>query len=122
LTREVFETKSFKKWAKENVVLYHADFPRSKSVPKKQKAANEALKSKFSVKGFPTVVFMTADEKELGRTGYLRETGPEAWIKNAEPIVAKAADHLWMTDYEAARKLAKKQRRPMLVSFDGSDW
>jgi thioredoxin-related protein len=105
------------------VVRYHADFPRGKKPPRKQAQVNEALKSKFGVKGFPTVVFMTHDEKELGRqVGYTPETGPDKYIQAIQPHVDKAAEHMWMTDWKEARALAKKQRRPMLVSFDGSDW
>lgn len=38
----------------------------------------------------------------------------------------KAADNvektLWMTDFKAAQALAAKEKKPLLVSFSGSDW
>jgi thioredoxin-related protein len=85
LTREVFSTAEFKKWAHKKVVLVHIDSPRKTKLPEELQKQNEALKSKFSIRGFPTVLFIDAKkEKVLGRSGYLREKGPEAWIKAAE--------------------------------------
>lgn len=32
------------------------------------------------------------------------------------------ADSLWMTDYEAAKALAKKEDKPIFINFTGTDW
>ena len=41
------------------------------------------LKSKFGISGFPTVLFLDANEKKLGQSGYKRNGTPESWIKDA---------------------------------------
>jgi protein disulfide-isomerase len=85
LTREVFSTKQFQKWARKNVVLVHIDSPRGTKLPEELQKQNEELKEKFSIRGFPTILFIDPKkEKVLGKSGYLREKGPEAWIKHAE--------------------------------------
>jgi protein disulfide-isomerase len=33
-----------------------------------------------------------------------------------------AAESGWLTDYEAAKKQAKEQNRPILINFTGTDW
>lgn len=40
-------------------------------------------------------------------------------VKNAENSAEKL---VWMTDFKAAQALAAKEKKPLLVSFSGSDW
>jgi thioredoxin-related protein len=86
LDKEVFKTAEFKKWAKANVVLLSLDFPQSTPQPAKLKQQNEKLASKYGVQGFPTVLFLNAAGKELGRSGY-EEGGPKKWIASVSKIV-----------------------------------
>ena len=37
-------------------------------------------------------------------------------------VASLAHGQEWLTDYDAALKLAKKQNRPVLMDFTGSDW
>ncbi|MCA9784845.1 MAG: thioredoxin family protein, partial [Candidatus Cloacimonetes bacterium] len=52
--------------------------------------------------------------------------GPAAWTADASKQLGLQAgggeDDLWITDYEEALKLAKKERKLVLVDFTGSDW
>ena len=73
LRKEVFETKQFKVWAAKNVVLLEVDFPRNKPQDDATKKANSDLAAKYKIEGFPTVVFLTADGKVLGTSGYQAE-------------------------------------------------
>lgn len=89
LKKEVFDTDEFKKWAKDNVVLLEIDFPRDKSkLTAATQKQNEELKNTYKITGFPTILFLDADGKQQGKSGYMAG-GPEAWTKNAQQIVDK---------------------------------
>lgn len=68
LTKVVFESSEFEKFASENLVLVRADFPRLKKnqLDKKQIARNEALADKYNPKGsFPLTVLIDSKGKVL---------------------------------------------------------
>lgn len=95
LQKEVFKTPEFEAWAKEKVVLVELDFPRRSTQTDEVKMQNAQLQQVFAVRGYPTVWFAKAEEKEgkinfqqLGSTGYL-PGGPSAWLATANDIVAK---------------------------------
>jgi protein disulfide-isomerase len=87
LKSEVFDTAEFKRWAGKNVVLFEADFPHSGRQPAEVRAQNEELKRRYGVRGFPTIVFVDGNGRELGRVGYV-EGGPSAWIRSAQRILS----------------------------------
>jgi protein disulfide-isomerase len=89
LDKEVFSTPEFAAWAQKNVVLLTVDYPNNKPQSKEIKEQNEKLGEQFKIEGYPTIVFMTAEGKEIGRSGY-RKGGPEAWTGHADKILAKA--------------------------------
>lgn len=74
LDDEVFSKTKFKTWAKENLVLVELDFPHGKSLSKKTKEQNAELKGKFGVSGYPTIVIVDGDGKEVARWGGYSET------------------------------------------------
>lgn len=87
LKNEVFTTSDFKKLAGDNFVLLELDFPQRKAQPAEERKQNEALAKKFKVEGFPTVVFMTPEGKEIDRiVGY---GGIESWMGRAKAVAAK---------------------------------
>lgn len=88
LKAEVFDTKEFSDWSAKNVVLLEVDFPKKKEQSDDLKKQNKELQGKYGIKGYPTIVFLDADGKELGRQGY-KKGGPEVWIKGAEEILSK---------------------------------
>lgn len=88
--KEVFSTPEFREYAARNLVLVEVDFPHSKKLPPELKNANQALKAKYQVSGFPTFVFLNADGKELGRQEGYREGGPKAFIGRLEVCRKKA--------------------------------
>jgi thioredoxin-related protein len=68
LRKEIFESKEFKNYADENLVLVNADFPRlKKNQPdKEQIKRNEALADQYNPKGkFPFTLLLDADGKVL---------------------------------------------------------
>lgn len=78
----MFSTPVFLAWAKKNVILVEIDSPRKTQLEPQLKAQNEELKRKFQIRGFPTVLFLDANEKQVGRSGY-KPGGPEKWIEDA---------------------------------------
>ena len=70
LEEDVFSKEAFETYAEENLVLVLLDFPRNKPQSDELRAQNAGLKAALGVGGFPTVVLLSPDGKELGRTGY----------------------------------------------------
>ncbi len=89
LDKEVFSKKAFQSYARDNVVLFLADFPSRKQLPATVTKQNEALAETYGIRGFPTVLLLDAKGKELGRTGY-QPGGPTAYIKHIKELLAKA--------------------------------
>jgi protein disulfide-isomerase len=122
LDEEVFSKPEFQEWADKKVVLLQLDFPRKKELPAELKEQNETLQKQFGIKGFPTVLLLDADGKQIGQLGY-QKGGPAKWIETAEAQMApKAAEGAWLTDYKAALAKAKKEKKVVLADFTGSDW
>jgi protein disulfide-isomerase len=67
LKKNVLSSPEFEKFAKDNLVLVEVDFPNSKPQAEELKKANEALSDKFKVEGFPTLIVLNSDGKELSR-------------------------------------------------------
>ncbi len=83
LEREILSSDEFKKYAKENVVLLRADFPKKQKnkLPKEQQEKNNKLALKYNQEGhFPLVVVLNSDMKVLGITGY-NSVSPAEYIK-----------------------------------------
>jgi thiol-disulfide isomerase/thioredoxin len=78
--KDVLSTDKFTSYAQDKLVLVTVDFPSHKQQDAALKQANQELKKRFDVSGFPTFVLLNSDGKELGRqVGYLRG-GPDAFI------------------------------------------
>jgi protein disulfide-isomerase len=91
LDREVLSTKEFAAYAASSLVLFMADFPSRKKIPKKEKVQNEKLAEKYGVRGFPTVMLLSADGKVIGKTGY-RRNGGKAYVKHLRKLIAKGGE------------------------------
>jgi len=86
LQAEVFTTKEFDTFAKDKLVLVEIDFPNQKKQSAELKKANEALQAKYKASGFPTIVALNGEGKEVWRqVGYM-PGGPKAWIAKLEPL------------------------------------
>jgi protein disulfide-isomerase len=88
LDKEVFSKEEFKAYAKTDLVLLLVDFPRKSKLPADIKKQNDLLAEKFEVQGFPTVLLLNAQGKELARTGYM-PGGAEAYVKHVKSLVGK---------------------------------
>src|SRR6478736_10280313 len=83
LTREVFETETFKKYATEKLVLVRADFPRMKKnkLSKEQTTLNEALADKYNKEGtFPLTLLLDENGKVLKKWSGNPGLKPEQFV------------------------------------------
>ena len=88
LDREVFTQKAFIKYAKKDLVLLKLDFPRRKKLSEDQQKQNVELAQKFGIRGFPTIVIVDAEGKEIARTGY-RPGGDKKYVKHLKELLKK---------------------------------
>jgi len=88
LNKEIFQTPEFTEYAKKNLELVEVDFPQRKKQTSELKKANEALQSKFQVRGYPTLIILNSAGKKIGELGY-QEGGPKPFIAELEKLRAK---------------------------------
>jgi protein disulfide-isomerase len=87
LDKEVFAKQEFIDYAEKNLVSVKIDFPRKAAQSAELKKANRALQEKYNIEGYPTIVVLDAEGKEIGRSGY--RPGPKAFIDDIEKIKTK---------------------------------
>jgi len=88
LTRNVFQTEIFNKYAAENLVLVNADFPRSKKhqLDFKQKAINEALAQTYNKSGaFPLTLLLDENGKVIQKWEGAPANSPAVFISMLKP-------------------------------------
>ena len=89
LKKEVFDTSDFETYAKDNLVLVEVDFPSKKQQTKELKKANEKLKDKYGANGFPTIVVLNSEGKEVWKQiGYMAG-GTKAWTAKLDEAKKK---------------------------------
>lgn len=79
--KDVFEQSAFQEFAKDKLVLVKLDFPRSKPQAPEIKQRNQKLAAQYEVQGFPTVILLGADGKELAREVGYKGGGVPAFIE-----------------------------------------
>jgi len=88
LEREVFSQTAFSEFAKDNLVLFLADFPSAKEQTAAVKKQNNELAARYGIRGYPTILLLDADGKELARTGY-RKGGAKGYVEHIESLLKK---------------------------------
>ena len=88
LNKEVFSTPEFVEYAKNKLVLVEVDFPEKKELSAQLKKANEALKNKYNIEGFPTIIVLNGNGKKVETLGYMAG-GPKAFIAALDKIKKK---------------------------------
>jgi protein disulfide-isomerase len=89
LDKEVLQTKEFKDVAAAKYVLLLVDFPRKKAMPDDLKKANNELKKKYAIDGFPTLVVMDGAGNKLGAEVGYGGGGPKAVLAKLNKIAGK---------------------------------
>jgi thioredoxin-related protein len=85
LEKEVFSKPKFHEYAGKNLVLLELDFPRSKQIAAETVAQNERLARQYQIEGFPTIVVLNGNGKQVGQLGYI-PGGPDAFIAELEKL------------------------------------
>jgi len=71
LEAEVFSQPEFADFAKKNLVLVRADFPRAKPLSAEVRKQNQELAQRYEIGGFPTIVVLNEEGKQVGLLGYV---------------------------------------------------
>ncbi len=78
LDKTVLSTPAFAAYAQSNLVLVIVDSPVQKELPAALQQANDALKEKYKIEGFPTVIVFDSTGKQLMRDdGFKGESANE---------------------------------------------
>ncbi|HCX59151.1 MAG TPA: thioredoxin [Candidatus Cloacimonas sp.] len=85
LSSEVFTQQAFKNYAEDTLVLLKLDFPQQIPQSDALKQQNESLMRQFGVRGFPTILLVDQEGKEIARTGY-QPNGAEAFIEHLKEL------------------------------------
>jgi len=89
LDAEVFSKAEFADYAKKNLVLVEVDFPNQKKLPAELVKANDALKNKYKITGYPTLIILKPDGTVVWKQiGYM-EGGPKAVIAKLDEAKKK---------------------------------
>lgn len=86
LKKDIFSKEDFADYAEENLVLLELDFPRRTAQAEELQRQNEQLAAKYEITGFPTLVLLSPDGKEIARSVGYMQGGPErlaSWIEAA---------------------------------------
>jgi thioredoxin-related protein len=85
LNKEIFSQPEFVEYAQKNLVAVELDYPQKKEQTAELKKANKELQKKYGIKGYPTIVVLNGEGKEVGRLGYMKG-GPKAFIEELEKL------------------------------------
>ncbi|MGH8095546.1 MAG: thioredoxin family protein [Chthoniobacterales bacterium] len=82
---EVFSKPEFEQYAKDHLVLMTADFPRTKALSNEVRRQNQELAQRYQIDGFPTIVVLNSDGKQIGLLSYA-PGGPGAFINQLKKL------------------------------------
>ena len=85
LKREVFDQPEFVQYARSRLVMVEVDFPHQKAMSQAQQQANARLEHTYGISGYPTIILLNQDGKQVGRMGYV-PGGPAAFIAKFEQV------------------------------------
>jgi len=85
LRREVFSKPEFQEYANKNLILVEVDFPRSKEQTSGLRMQNQMLAQQYHIQGFPTIVVLNGEGKQVGQLGYM-QGGVAAFISELEKL------------------------------------
>ncbi len=89
LKKEVFDTPEFVGFARKRLVLVEVDFPMRRELPPLQRQANEALQNHYKVQGYPTLIILDSEGRQLGQMGY-QPGGPKPFLARLNKFRVRA--------------------------------
>lgn len=84
LDSRVLSTVPFAAYASSNLVLLKLDFPRRPPLPRAESERNQKLQEQHAIQGYPTLVLLDPQGKELGREVGLRSTSSSDLVARLE--------------------------------------
>ena len=90
LDKEVLSQKEFKEYAAKNLNLVVSDYPKSKKQSDALRKQNQKLAKDFNIEGYPTIILVDKDGKEMARTGY-KAGGASEYVNHLKELLAKKA-------------------------------
>lgn len=91
LDSEVLKYDLFHSFAGDYLAAVKVDFPKGPTISEQQYRANMVLAERYQVKGYPTLVFLDTDGREVHRRGYL-EGGVHSYLVTLAAELRKTAD------------------------------
>jgi len=91
LKHEVFSQPEFESFAAKSLVLVEVDFPKRKPLPASVQKANALLANSFRVGGYPTLVILNSQGKEVARGGY-EPGGAANFVQRISKVITAPAD------------------------------
>lgn len=86
LRDEVFSQEDFQDYASKNLILLELDFPRKIAQSDAIKRQNANLQKQFGIQGFPTIILLNSEGKEINRTGY-QKGGAANYVKHLQSLL-----------------------------------
>ena len=78
--KKALSNPTFKHFAKDNLVLVKVDYPKTKRLKAEIQAQNDSLKQQYNVHGFPTIILLSSEGKEIARNVGAPAGGPKGLI------------------------------------------
>ncbi len=88
LDKEVLATPEFAAWVRVHAIPVKIDFPKALPQSKAIAEQNQKLANTYQVSGFPTILLVDENGRELARTGY-RQGGAEEYLKHLNTLLQK---------------------------------
>lgn len=75
MDKEILSTPEFQEALAEKLIFVKIDFPKNEILHEKQIGQNERLAKEYNVKGFPTVILLDPNLKQIATLYYNGDTG-----------------------------------------------
>lgn len=89
MAKEVFSQKEFADYAKGKLVLVELDFPQGKKQSDEIQKQNQKLQTEYKIEGYPTVIALNPEGKEVGRWVGYQPGGPKGLIAKLDALKGK---------------------------------
>jgi protein disulfide-isomerase len=89
LKKQVWSQPVFAQFAQKNLVLVELDFPMNLQQPEELVKANLALESQFKVVGYPTIIMVDANGKEIFREEGYDDSPAKEYVAKLRTALSK---------------------------------
>lgn len=86
LEEEVLTTSDFSRSSGDKFIFVKVNYPAPDNLSPKLAAQHKQLQDKYDIRGFPSVILIDSQQKQIGTTGY-RSGGAQAYSQHLQKIV-----------------------------------